>query len=70
VEEVCGQSIPQLEQGCKRPWGAKVSSPVVFSVSGLTFLASPPGGAGGGGGVSGQRGGRQERTIAHPNVLQ
>ena len=28
--------------------GAKVGSPVVFSVSGLTSLDSPPGGAGGG----------------------
>ena len=48
MEEVCGKSIPQLEQGSKRPWGVKVCSPTVFSVSGLTFLDSPPGGAGGG----------------------
>ena len=48
LKEVCGQSIPQLEQGSKRACGGKVGSPVVLSVSGLTFLDSPPGGAGGG----------------------
>ena len=47
MEEVCGKSIPQLEQGCKRPAGSEVGSPVVFSVSGLTSLDSLPGGAGG-----------------------
>jgi len=47
LKEVCGQSIPQLEQGSKRACGGKVGSPVVLSVSGLTFLDSPPGGAGG-----------------------
>ena len=31
----------------ERPCGVKVSSPTVFSVSGLTSLDSPPGGAGG-----------------------
>jgi hypothetical protein len=67
VEEVCGKSIPQLEQGSKRPWGVKVCSPTVFSVSGLTFLDSPPGGAGGWGAGAGAAG--QERTLAFPNVL-
>ena len=46
-KEVCGQSIPQLEQGCKRACGVKVRSPAVFSVSGLTLVASASGGAGG-----------------------
>ena len=27
-KEVCGQSIPQLEQGCKRPAGFEVGSPM------------------------------------------
>ena len=44
---VGGQSIPQLEQGSKRPWRVKVRSLAVLSVSGITFLDSPPGGAGG-----------------------
>ena len=48
MEEVCGKSIPQLEQGSKRACGVKVRSPAVFSVSGLTSLDSPPVGAGGG----------------------
>ena len=47
MEEVCGKSIPQLEQGSKRHSAYKVCSPTVFSVSGLTFMDSPPGGAGG-----------------------
>jgi len=46
LKEVCDRSIPQLEQGSKRPCGGKVCSPAVFSVSGLTFLDSPPGGGG------------------------
>jgi len=24
MEEVCGKSIPQLEQGCKRAWGSRL----------------------------------------------
>jgi len=47
VEEGCGRSIPQLEQGSKRPSASEVRSPAVFSVSGLTCSDSPPGGAGG-----------------------
>ena len=46
MEEVCGKSIPQLEQGSKRHSAYKVCSPTVFSVSGLTFRDSPPGGGG------------------------
>ncbi len=41
MQEVCGKSIPQLEQGSKRPAGFEVCSPTVLSVSGLTSLASP-----------------------------
>ena len=33
MEEVCGRSIPQLEQGGKRPRASKVCSPTVLSVS-------------------------------------
>jgi hypothetical protein len=47
VEEVCGQSIPQKEAGGKGLSASKVRSPTVLSVSGLTSLNSPPGGAGG-----------------------
>ena len=39
-----GRSIPQLEQGSKRPSASEVGSPAVLSVSGLTSLDSPPGG--------------------------
>jgi len=47
LKEVCDRSIPQLEQGSKRPSASGVCSPTVFSASGITFLDSPPGGAGG-----------------------
>ena len=46
MEEVCGRSIPQLEQASKRACGSEVCSPTVLSVSGLTSLDSAPGGAG------------------------
>ena len=42
-----GASIPQLEQGSKSLSASEVRSPTVFSVSGITFLDSPPDGAGG-----------------------
>ena len=47
MEEVCGQSIPQLEQGSKRAWGVKVCLLEVFSRGGITKYASASGGAGG-----------------------
>ena len=47
MEEVCGKSIPQKEAGGKGLSASKVRSPTVLSVSGLTSLNSPPGGAGG-----------------------
>ena len=47
MEEVCGKSIPQNGGGGKRHSASEVCSSTVLSVSGLTFLDSPPGGAGG-----------------------
>ena len=45
--------------------GAKVGSPTVFSVSGLTSLDSASGSAGGWGGMPGHGSAGQERTNTH-----
>ena len=47
-KRVCGRSIPQLEQGSKRPCGDKVCLSGFFSRSGITKYVSASGGAGGG----------------------
>ena len=46
-KEVCAQSISQNGAGGKRHSASEARSPTVFSVSGITFLDSPPDGAGG-----------------------